>query len=97
MCACAGTQHCIALGGSSDRYGIDDASFEYCYSSEKSQDESANVLVSNTGEKFYVVNSKYIEYANQILEKQGSPGMVGMSANMTRSEIQKFIDYCQDK
>ncbi len=65
-CSC-NTSYCIKVEGSAGKYGIDDASVEFCRDAVRSAQENAEVYVSNTGEEFVFINSKYIRQANERL------------------------------
>lgn len=97
LVSCQGTKHCIAIGGGSDKYGIDDASLEYCYSSDASALEKANVLVSNTGEKFFIVNKKYIEYANNAIKQNQNLKASSTTVDKDTTCLQEFCTLVKPK
>ena len=68
ICQGCEVSHCIKLEGGSDKYGIDNASVEYCFDGRRSEEEKAAVLINNN-EEYFVVHRKYIDQANERLTK----------------------------
>ena len=93
---CGSSSYCISAGGSSDKYGFDDANVEFCYNAKLSEEEGAVVLVSPRGEEHYLVHKKYIHRANDIIEKARNSSM--KATNVTEDKrkqtkaMKKFID-----
>lgn len=94
LASCGGSSYCISVDGSSDKYGIDEAGVEFCYNPQISEAEKASVFVSPSGEKHFLVHSKYIERANEIIAKDA--GAKAAVAPMKQTALQKFCELTQD-
>lgn len=82
LCGCGSSvSHCIKVGGSSDKYSLEDVNVEYCYNPVASEAEGATVLnTAGKDDQYFVVHRKYIDRANDIIQSL-SKGVSATSIN----------------
>lgn len=97
LVGCGNSSFCLKVGGDLGKYGIDDASVELCRNANLSAQENAEIYTSNTGENFALVNTKYIERANQVIRQANMKESKSVGASeVEEPEACMMEEFCKD-
>jgi len=96
LIGCSNSSFCLKIGGDLGKYGIDDASVELCRNADLSAKENAEIYTSNTGENFVLVNTKYIERANKVIQQANMKESKSIGASEVEPKACMMEEFCQD-
>lgn len=90
LAGCQGIGTCLRLEGDIEKIGLNNGAVEFCLDKKRSEEVSAPVLSSSSGE-YVLISTDEIEKASAILQDPEDKQLKLQSLPRTETKLQRFL------